>query len=104
VKITYRLTYFLFGAAIGAIVSFIVGLLFTPQSGQTTRALLRDRSQALKTTIVNERDSFSERIRRATDEWIAKLRATADDMVAKGYLSPEEANTQINQILEKVRR
>lgn len=103
VNITYRTTNFLLGAVIGAIVSLIIGLLLTPQSGQATRAHLRDRGLAFKTKVTNEREIFSERVRSATDEWIAKLRATANDMAAKGYISTEEADAQINTLLEKVR-
>lgn len=102
-NITYRTINFLLGAVIGAIVSLIIGLLLTPQSGQATRAQLRDRGLAFKTKVANEREIFSERIRSATDEWIAKLRATANDMAAKGYISTEEADAQINTLLEKVR-
>lgn len=85
-----RYVSFLLGAAIGATVGLIIGLLFAPQSNS-------DESNDL------ESDNFSERIRLATDEWLAKLRATASDMVVKGYISPEEASSQISGLLKKVR-
>jgi gas vesicle protein len=92
----HTLTNFLIGVAIGAIVSLIIGLLFTPASGQQHRDLL-------KTRFLSDRDWFSARIRVATDEWVGKLRQTANEMVSKGYISPAEAEAQIHALLEKVR-
>ncbi len=94
---------FLLGAAIGATIGLIVGLLFAPRSGSKSRDSLRNYGLRANSKAVHERDSFSERIRSATDEWLAKLRATANDMVVKGYISPEEARSQISGLLKKVR-
>ena len=92
----HKLTNFLIGAAIGAIVSLILGLLFTPASGQ-------QHIDRFKSRFLSDRDWFSARIRIATDEWVSKLRQTANEMVSKGYLSPAEADAQIQALLEKVR-
>ena len=102
-KIDRPWTDFVLGAAIGTVVSLIIGLLFAPESGQANRAYLQTQSQTLKDRITDDKDIFSTRIRSATDEWLAKLRSTAGDMVSKGYLTSDEANAQINRLLEKVR-
>ena len=100
---TYRTTNFLLGIVAGATISFIISLLLTPQSGGETRAMLRDQSNSLKERVLSDRELFSDRLRSATDQWVAQLRATANEMVKKGYLTAEEANAQINSLLERVR-
>jgi gas vesicle protein len=100
---TFRTVNFFLGIVTGAVISFIVSLLLAPQSGPETRDRLKDRSLTLRTRILSDRELFSARLRSATDQWVAQLRATANDMVKKGYLSAEEANAQINMLLERVR-
>ena len=102
-KSSYRVANFFLGIVTGALVSFVISLLLTPQSGVETRELLKDRSISLKDRMTSDREVFSARLRSATDQWVAQLRATANDMVQKGYLSAEEANAQINTLLERVR-
>ena len=102
-KLYRSMTDFILGAAIGTIISLIIGLLLAPDSGQANRSYLQANSRSLKNKFSDDKDIFSARIRSATDEWLAKLRATASDMVSKGYLTTEEANSQINRLLEKVR-
>ena len=99
----HRAASFIFGLLAGTIISFVVSLLLTPQSGSETRDLLRDQSLTFKDRLSSDREIFSQRLRSATDQWVAQLRETANDMVKRGYLSAEEANAQINALLERVR-
>jgi gas vesicle protein len=100
---TYRTANFLLGIVTGALISFGISLLLAPQSGTETREMIKDHSLILKERVLNDRDHYSERIRSATDQWVAQLRATANEMVKRGYLTAEEANAQINSLLERVR-
>ena len=100
---TFRTLNFFLGIVTGAIISFVVSLLLAPHSGPETQNRLKDQGLTLRTRILSDRELFSARLRSATDQWVAQLRATANDMVKKGYLSADEANAQINMLLERVR-
>jgi len=94
---------FLLGTALGTTIGLILAALFTPYSGSETRERLKTQSTVWKDRLVSEGDDFSLRIRRATDNWVVQMRDIADDLVDRGQLSADEARTQINDLLAKVR-
>ena len=100
---TEQAAIFLLGAAVGTTVGLIIAALFTPQSGPETRQRIKERGIALRDKVVSERDEFSERIRAATDSWVAQMQTIADELVAQGQLTAGEARTQIDDLLAKVR-
>jgi len=98
-----QIAIFLLGTALGTTIGLILAALFTPYSGSETRERLKNQSTAWKDRVAAESDDFSQRIRYATDSWVAQMRDIADDLVERGQLSADEARTQINDLLEKVR-
>ena len=96
-SMTDRLAFFLFGAAIGALVATVVTILFAPQSGQETREFIAVRSRQLGERARSGGDEFIHRVGEATDEWAASLQAAADDLVAQGRMSDGETSSQIDE-------
>ncbi len=94
---------FLFGTIIGTSIGMIMAGLFTPQTGSDTRKRLKEQSLAFKFKLAQSSDDISSRIQSATDTWITQLRSAADDMVARGQLSSEEADAQITEVLTRMR-
>jgi gas vesicle protein len=99
---TDRLAFFLLGVALGASVATVVAILYAPQSGEETRALITERGRQLGERTRSGGDEFIRRVREATDEWAAKLQAAADDLVAQGRMTAEEARSQFDQLLARV--
>ncbi len=97
-----RLAFFLLGAAFGALVAAIMTILYAPQSGEETRELIADRSRQLGGRARTGGDEFIRSVREATEEWAAKLQAAADDLVAQGRMSAEEARSQVDEMLSRV--
>ena len=94
---------FLLGTALGATIGLILAAILTPKSGPETRQYLKAQSFAFKNKVVQNSDDISQRIQAATDTWISQLRSAADDLVAQGHLSSEEADAQISEVLSRVR-
>ena len=103
-RATERFAFFLLGAALGSMVAAVVVLLYAPHSGEETRGLIVERSRRLGDRARSGGDEFIRRVREATDEWAVKLQAAADDMVAQGHLTAEEADSQVNELLSGVQR
>ncbi len=101
-RTTERFTFFLFGAALGALTATVVVLLCAPLSGEETRELLADRSRQLGRRARSGGDEFVRRVREATDEWAAKLQEAADDLVAEGRMTPDEAHNQADDMISRV--
>jgi gas vesicle protein len=97
-----RLTFFLLGAALGALVAAVVTVLFAPQSGEETRDLIVSRSRELGERARGGGDEFIRRVRDATDEWAAKLQEAADDLVAQGHVTAQEARGQVDEMLARM--
>lgn len=92
-----RLAFFLFGAALGALIATVVTVLFAPQSGQETREFIAVRSRQLGERARSGGDEFIRRVGEATDEWAANLQAAADDLVAQSRMTAGEATDQIDE-------
>jgi gas vesicle protein len=96
-----RIAFLLLGAALGAAIAAVVTILYAPQSGEETRELIAERGRELGGRALSGGDDFMRRVREATDEWAAKLQAAADDLVAQGRMTAEEARTQMDEILSR---
>jgi gas vesicle protein len=101
-RTTERFTFFLLGTALGAVAATVVVLLYAPKSGQETRGLIAKRGRQLSQQARSSGDEFIRRVRDATDEWAAKLQAAADDLVAEGQMTPDEARSQVDDMLSRV--
>jgi gas vesicle protein len=98
-----RFGFFLLGAAMGALAATVVALLYAPQSGEETRELIATRSRQLSRRARSGGDEFIRRVREATDEWADKLQAAADDLVAEGRMTPDEARSQVDDMISRVK-
>lgn len=76
--------FFVVGFFVGALAGAVTALLIAPQSGEETRAIIRDKSTA---TVEEARLRANELIAEArtkADEIVEEARVKADDLVAKG--------------------
>lgn len=94
---------FLAGGILGTAIGLALVTLFTPYSGEETRNRIKTQSGALRNRAIAEGDDFAHRIRHATDNWVSQLRTIADDLVAQGKLTTDEARIQIDELLHKMR-
>ena len=101
-RTTERFAFFLLGTALGALAAAVVVLLYAPQSGEETRELLAERSRQLSQRARSGGDDFIRRVHEATDEWADKLQAAADDLVAEGRMTPDEARSQVDDMISRV--
>ena len=92
-----RLAFFLFGAALGALIATVVAILFAPQSGQETREFIAVRGRQLGERARSGGDEFIRRVGEATDEWAANLQAAADDLVAQGRVTDGGTSSQVDE-------
>lgn len=76
---------FITGAAIGAVVGAGVSLLTAPQSGEETRAMLRERADEEFSRAQVEAESTLNDLRRQADHIIADVQGTLDK--ARGQLA-----------------
>jgi gas vesicle protein len=97
-----RFGFFLLGAALGALAATVVALLYAPQSGEETREFITARGRQLSQRARSGGDQFIHRVREATDEWADKLQAAADDLVAEGGMTPDEARSQVDDLISRV--
>jgi gas vesicle protein len=100
-RTTDRIAFLLLGAVLGAVIAAVVTILYAPQSGEETRELIAERGRELGGRALSEGDDFMRRVREATDEWAAKLQAAADDLVAQGRMTAEDARIQMDGILSR---
>ena len=101
-RTTERFAFFLLGAALGTLAATVVVLLYAPQSGQETRELIATRSRQLGQRARSGGDEFIRRVREATDEWADKLQAAADDLVAEGRMTADEARDRVDDVISRV--
>lgn len=100
-RTTERFAFFLLGTALGALAAAVVVLLYAPQSGEETRELLAERSRQLSQRARSGGDEFIRRVHEATDEWADKLQAAADDLVAEGRMTPDEARSRVDDMISR---
>ncbi len=88
---------FMAGLLVGGAIGAILALLYAPQSGEETRALLLE-----KTTEVKEKASVStEEARRKAEEALRELRAKVDELSKVVQERRGEVKVQGSILLEK---
>ena len=90
---------FLFGTVIGTSIGLILASLNSAKRIQVTPPTL---PAPLKNKSLSS-DDFSQRVQFATDTWVKQMRDIADDLVSQGRLTREEARTQMNELIHKLR-
>src|SRR5512140_321958 len=102
---------FLIGFLIGGLTGAVVSLLLAPQSGEETRALIRDKAIELgdKASETAE-DAYARAEAAAADararaDELAKLaRARAEDLQHRGQVIIEEQKTRIGKTIDSARK
>ena len=83
---------FLVGFIVGGLTGAVVSLLFAPQSGEETRALIRDKSIEL-------RDRASE----SAEEALSRAEAAAAEARARAEVLAKQARTRADELAKEVR-
>jgi gas vesicle protein len=93
---------FLVGFLVGGLTGAAVSLLFAPQSGEETRALLRDKAIELRDraseTVEEARLRAEEALTEAkqkTDEWSKLAKERADELRQKGEKALDESREKL---------
>ena len=83
---------FLVGFIVGGLTGAVVSLLFAPQSGEETRALIRDKSIEL-------RDRASE----SAEEALSRAEAAAAEARARAEVLAKQARTRADELAKEAR-
>ncbi len=86
-------TGFLIGSAVGA----ALALLMAPQSGEETRAILRDRSVQLRDRGIE----LSEEARLRAEQLAAEARTRAEELERRGRMTIEDQRTRLQDAIEE---
>ena len=93
---------FLVGFIVGGLTGAAVSLLFAPQSGEETRAFLRDKAVELKDKAAEsveearlQAEKAWEEAKVKTDEWTQLAKEKAGDLKTKGEKTIEESRKKI---------
>ena len=105
------LSSFLLGFIIGGLTGAVVSLLLAPQSGEETRAVIREKAIEIKDRASETVDEAYARAEEAAAEararaeelsQIAKTRA--DELQRRGQVVLEEQRAKIGNVIEKARK
>jgi gas vesicle protein len=88
---------FLAGLVIGGLVGAGAALLLAPQSGEETRAQIRERGVELRTRAEEE----LVHIRKQAEDALAEVRKQAEDIQKKAAESVEEAKARVTTAIEE---
>lgn len=102
---------FMVGFLVGGIAGAAVALLLTPQSGEETRTVIKEKAIELKEKAVDSYDEVAEKASTVAADY--KVKATdlmkdakvkAEDLSGKGQVILEEQKTKVADIAKKVRK
>ncbi len=88
---------FFTGFLIGGVVGAAVALLLAPQSGEETRALIRDRSVELRDRGIE----LSEEARARAEQLAGEARQRAEELEKRGRMAFEEQRARLQNAIEE---
>lgn len=98
---------FLVGFLIGGLTGAAVSLLFAPQSGEETRALIRDKAIELRDraaeTVEEARMRAEEawtEAKKKTDEWSKLAKERTDELLQKGEKAIDEGREKLAESIK----
>lgn len=95
---------FLVGFIVGGLTGAIVSLLFAPQSGEETRALIKDKSIELRDKASHTAEQALAKAEAAAAEARARADELAKQLKAKGETVVSEVKTRGKSALDAVRK
>lgn len=102
---------FLVGFVLGGIAGAAAALLLTPQSGEETRTVIKEKAIELKDKATETYDEVSEKATAVASEYKGKAtelakeaKVKAEDLSAKGQDLFEEQKSKITGVTRKVRK
>lgn len=105
------LSSFLLGFIIGGLTGAIVSLLLAPQSGEETRAVIRDKAIELKDRASETMDEAYARAEEAAAEARARAeelsqvaKARAEELQKRGQVVLEEQRAKVGTAIDRVRK
>lgn len=95
---------FLVGFIVGGLTGAVVSLLFAPQSGEETRALIREKSIELRDKASETAEEALARAEAAAAEARSRAEELAKDIRSRGEEIAHEVRTRGESALEAVRK
>ena len=94
---------FLVGFIVGGLTGAVVSLLFAPQSGEETRALIKDKSIELRDKASVTAEEAMARAEAAAQEARARADELAKELRARGLSTYEDVKTRRASVYEDVK-
>lgn len=94
---------FLVGFIVGGLTGAVVSLLFAPQSGEETRALIKDKSIELRDKATTTAEAALARAEAAAAEARARADELAQELRARGASAYEDVKARGKSALDAVR-
>jgi gas vesicle protein len=95
---------FLVGFVVGGLTGAVVALLFAPQSGEETRALIKDKSIELRDMASTTAEDTIARAEAAAAEARARAEELAKELGDRGKVALDEARARSKDAVEAIRK
>lgn len=95
---------FLVGFIVGGVSGALAALLLAPQSGEETRAVIKDRSIELKDTVVTEAEKAKVKVQEGTVTARTKVDELSKTAVARGGELAQKAKQTGGELVETVKK
>ncbi len=102
---------FLVGFVIGGLTGAAVALLLSPQSGEETRTMIKEKAIELKDKAVDTYEDVAEKAEVFSADAKVKVtnlakeaKVTADELTSKGQVVLEQQKAKVTEIAKKVRK
>jgi len=88
---------FLVGFLVGGLTGAVVALLYAPQSGEKTRAVIKEKAIELEDTL----EDTSKKIEPAANDAIAKIQAEIKKVTTKKTDAVQKGNVVLEEVKDK---
>lgn len=95
---------FLVGFIVGGVSGALAALLLAPQTGEETRAVIKDRSIELKDTVVSEAEKAKVKVQEGTVSARTKVDELSKTAVARGGEIAQKAKQTSEELVETVKK
>jgi gas vesicle protein len=95
---------FLVGFVIGGLTGAAVALLLTPQSGEETRTMIKEKAVDTYEDVADKAEAFTADAKVKVGELAKEAKATAGELTSKGQVVLEQQKAKVTEIARKVRK